>query len=70
MGMPSTKAGCEAEIASLKGRIERLKAELERAKERHGGPINTKALQGQLRDSIASCKAEIAKLQAHKKSLK
>lgn len=70
MGMPSTKAGCDAEIARLKGKIEKLKAELERAKERHGGQFNTKALQGQLRDQIASCKAEIAKLQAHKKSLK
>jgi uncharacterized small protein (DUF1192 family) len=70
MGMPSTKAGCDAEIARLKGKIEKLKAELETAKDRHSKYINTKTLQAQLRESIASCKAEIAKLQAHKKTLK
>jgi len=70
MGMPSTKADCDVEIARLRGKIEKLKAELETAKDRHSKYINTKAVQAHCREEIASCKAEIAKLQARKKTLK
>lgn len=61
MGMPSTKAECEKQIAWNKTRIAHLQAQL------HTCPPNSKS---NIRTNIAQLKGEIAHLQAHKKTLK
>ena len=61
MGMPSTKAECDEKIAWLKGTIAKEQALLKG---------NNGYGKDSLRMSIANKKAEIAKLQAHKKTLK
>lgn len=68
MGMPSTKAACESEIAHLKREIEGYKARIATAKaQKNPGWQNVVA---QANGQIAYCKGKIEKLQAHKKSLK
>lgn len=64
-GTPKTKADCDKEIARLEGSIARTKALLSEAKRGKNG-YNP----GSLEMSIANMKAEIAKLKAHRKSLK
>lgn len=61
MGMPSTKAECEKEIALKKSKIASLQAQL---------PTSAPNYKSYLRQSIAQLKGEIAQLQAHKKTLK
>ena len=61
MGMPSTKAECDEKIAWLKGEIAKHQAALKG---------NNGYSKDHLRNSIADKKADIAKLQAHKKTLK
>ena len=61
MGMPSTKAECDARIAQYKGIIADCQAKLKG---------NNGYSKDSLRDKIANCKGEIAKLQAHKKTVK
>ncbi|MBE6338930.1 MAG: hypothetical protein E7068_09055 [Lentimicrobiaceae bacterium] len=63
MGMPSTKAECDKEIAKKKREIEYTKVSLSKA------PKNTPYSMG-LKDKIASLKGDIADLQAHKRTLK
>ena len=59
--MPSTKAECDARIAQLKGFIAHKQADL---KGNNGYDKDS------LRRAIADHKADIARLQAHKKTLK
>lgn len=58
MGMPSTKAECDREIANKKAEIARIQAGI------HLGDKGMKKTQ------IAGLKGYIARLQAHKKTLK
>lgn len=62
MGMPKTKADCDMEIARLKGDIAKLRAMIPMFKE--------KSSKDSTRVSIAQKQAQIAKLQAHKKTLR
>lgn len=65
MGMPKTKADCDKAIARTEGEIAQFKAKLAEAKRGKNG-YNT----GSLESIIADKKAFIAKLKAHKKTLK
>jgi len=68
MGMPKTKAECDKQIAYLEGDVEGWKAKLADVKSRKNAGWQTVA--GHYQDMIAKKKAEIAKLKAHRKSLK
>ena len=61
MGMPSTKADCDKRIAQLKRNIAGYQAKIKG---------NNGYDKDYMRECIAKCKAEIAELQAHKKTLK
>ena len=68
MGMPKTKADCDEQIARLEGDVEGWKSKLADVKNRKDAGWKTAA--GHYQDMIAKKKAEIAKLKAHKKTLK
>lgn len=70
MGMPKTKADCDAEIARLKKTIEEQKEVLARAKANHKPGWDTRSVQIHAKDEIEFCKRKIKQLQDHKKSLK
>ena len=62
MGMPKTKADCDMEIASLKSQIAGLRAKIP--------AYRSKDMKDAARREIASLQGKIARLQAHKKTLK
>ncbi|MBR4452814.1 MAG: hypothetical protein IKS33_00985 [Bacteroidales bacterium] len=76
MGMPSTKAECDRKIAELEGQLERKKAELANVKRttaesrRRGTNVSCTGAVNGLNCTIASIKAEIAKVKAYKKKCK